>query len=66
MQSKLAESGAKFYYVDSYGPLADMIAGFHKYGEPIISPAYQLGFIQIYLFFFFNNYYFETIDFFQV
>lgn len=32
MQSKLAESGAKFYYVDSYGPLADMIAGFHKYG----------------------------------
>ncbi|KGN49276.1 GDSL esterase/lipase At5g45960 [Cucumis sativus] len=32
MQSKLAESGAKFYYVDSYGPLSDMIAGFNKYG----------------------------------
>lgn len=33
MQSNLAESGAKFYYVDSYGPLADMIHDHRKYGE---------------------------------
>ena len=32
MQSKLAKDNVKLYYVDSYGPLADMIHNFHNYG----------------------------------
>ncbi|XP_022978719.1 GDSL esterase/lipase At5g45960-like isoform X1 [Cucurbita maxima] len=32
MQSKLAKDNVKFFYVDSYEPLADMIHNFHNYG----------------------------------
>ncbi|XP_028767296.1 GDSL esterase/lipase At5g45960-like [Neltuma alba] len=32
MQQRFSNSGAHFYYVDIYGPLADMIQAPHKYG----------------------------------
>ncbi|XP_022142266.1 GDSL esterase/lipase At5g45960 isoform X1 [Momordica charantia] len=47
MQSNLAESGAKFYYVDSYGPLADMIHDHRKYGfEEVGSGCCGSGYVE--------------------